>query len=123
RERFGPLRGRVFFVACGTGNNGGDGFVAARYLAMAGADVQLKIVGDPARISGDARTHFNLLTRMGVRHTADSPSGAAVKIDALLGTGIKGAPRPDVAAAVEALNGAGGPTIAVDIPSGVDSDT
>lgn len=121
--RFGPVRNRAFWVACGTGNNGGDGFVAARYLALAGADVKLTLTGEPDRISGDARIHFDLLRGTGIQPSSTFPLGSTVKIDALLGTGITGAPREEIAAAIDALNRADGPTISVDIPSGVNADT
>lgn len=122
-ERFGPIFGGAFRVACGTGNNGGDGFVAARLLKLAGADVVVQVAGDPTRIHGDARIHFDLMRNVGIEPAPESPRDWRIKIDALLGTGIEGAPRAEIAALVESLNAAPGPTIAVDIPSGVNSDT
>jgi hydroxyethylthiazole kinase-like uncharacterized protein yjeF len=121
--RFGPVGDRRFWVACGTGNNGGDGFVVARLLKLAGADVHVTVVGDPERIKGDARIHFEAMLGIGVAASADTPRSIDVKIDALLGTGIQGAPREEIASLIDALNASPGATIAVDIPSGVDSDT
>jgi hydroxyethylthiazole kinase-like uncharacterized protein yjeF len=127
-DRYGPAQGRAFCVLCGTGNNGGDGFVAARHLKLAGAQVAVELVGDPERIKGDARVHFEIMTRMGLRPGPPAPNSGgdgrgAVVVDALLGTGIQGAPRGETAEAIRRINAAPGPVIAVDIPSGVDSDT
>lgn len=122
-ERYGPVRGRDFHVACGVGNNGGDGFVIARYLHLAGAWVTVSIAGDTDKIQGDARTNFNVLRQVGVDPWASAPGGAYVKIDALLGTGAKGPPREEIAAAIRRLNADRSPTISVDIPSGVEADT
>lgn len=121
-DRFGPMRGRRFHVLCGTGNNGGDGFVVARYLCLAGAQAHVTVVGDREKIRGDARVHFDLMTRIGIE---PEPLGAAgcIKVDALLGTGIEGAPREEYAEAIRWINSDSQPTISVDIPSGVSSDT
>jgi NAD(P)H-hydrate epimerase len=122
-SRFGPASGRSFWIACGTGNNGGDGFAVARLLKLAGADVFVQVAGDPERIRGDARIHYDVMRRIGLSVSAAPPKASDVKIDALLGTGIQGAPREEIASVIEALNDSPGPTVAVDIPSGVDSDT
>lgn len=122
-ERFSPLNGCTVWIACGTGSNGGDGFVIARHLAVAGASVTVQLIGDENRIKGDARVHYEILRRIGVAPGVDAPRDARIKIDALLGTGVKGAPRDEIAAAIDALNAAHAPTIAVDMPSGVDADT
>jgi hydroxyethylthiazole kinase-like uncharacterized protein yjeF len=122
RARFGPLEARPVAVFAGTGNNGGDGFVAARHFHQAGALVALKIVGDAARISGDAKTHLDSLNASGIK-PGEIPIKPGIKIDALLGTGAKGAPRPEYAEAIREMNALAGPTVAVDIPSGIDADT
>jgi NAD(P)H-hydrate epimerase len=122
-ERFGPIAAKRFYVACGTGNNGGDGFVIARLLRLAGADVAVRLAGSPDRIHGDARIFYDLLLRTGVPVTAAAPDGGQIKIDALLGTGIQGAPREAVSTVIDSLNAVSGPIVSVDIPSGVDSDT
>lgn len=121
-ERFGPVRDRRFHVLAGTGNNGGDGFVAARYLRLAGARVSLAVVGEAERISGDAATHYRLLTPLGLRSEPVAAAGS-IKVDALLGTGATGPPRPEVAHAIRWMNADTQPTISVDIPSGVMADT
>ena len=122
RERFGPVRDQLISVYCGTGSNGGDGFVVSRYLSLAGARVRVQICGDEPRITGDAKTHFQLMTEIGVRPGLGDP-GPGLKVDALLGTGSSGAPRGEYAYTIRRLNADSYPTIAVDIPSGVDATT
>src|SRR5437764_13395881 len=90
--RYSPLAGRRFVVWCGTGNNGGDGFVAARYLHLAGAQVSVHLAGGADKIAGDARTHFETMRRIGLI-PPDGKPGPGIAGDALLGTGISGAPR------------------------------
>jgi ADP-dependent NAD(P)H-hydrate dehydratase / NAD(P)H-hydrate epimerase len=92
--------GRVV-VACGTGNNGGDGRVAARLLRAQGRDV-------------DVVEHPFDLARL---------DGAAVVVDALLGTGFEGTPRPPLDDVIRAINACGAPVVACDMPSGVDGST
>lgn len=121
-ERFQPLRDRRFLILCGTGNNGGDGFVTARYLRLHGAQVLVSLVGDPDKIRADARVHFDLMRNLGIE-PQPPVFGNAVKVDALLGTGIQGPPREEFAQIIRAMNADRQPTVAVDIPSGVDSDT
>ena len=125
-----PIRGKKLVVVCGKGNNGGDGFVVARRLKARGAAVRVFLVGRRAEVRGDAA---DALGRWRGRvEEVEEPSGLAralggadVIVDALLGTGVSGAARGPVAAAIEAINraGAGGvPVVALDLPSGLDSD-
>jgi ADP-dependent NAD(P)H-hydrate dehydratase / NAD(P)H-hydrate epimerase len=110
-------------VVCGTGNNGGDGFVAARLLHEAGRDVRVLLAGDPSRVSGDAAEDLRRLT-IGVEAWAPQAlEGAGVIVDALLGTGFSGAVRGVVGEAVAALAASDVPVIAADVPSGVDAST
>ncbi|MGC8666510.1 MAG: NAD(P)H-hydrate dehydratase [Chthonomonadales bacterium] len=122
RNRWGPLRGRSVAVFCGTGNNGGDGFVTARYLRLARANVHVYLAGEADRIRGDAAIHFALLRALGVSLASELPS-AEIVVDALLGTGARGAPRGIVAAAIEHINQTAKHVVAIDVPSGVDADT
>jgi ADP-dependent NAD(P)H-hydrate dehydratase / NAD(P)H-hydrate epimerase len=135
QREYGPLRGKRVAIFCGSGNNGGDGFVIARYLHLAGASPFVVLVGRPEALKDDARVHFDLLSRLDIRvHdvSGDDWSGVhlnrSLVVDALLGTGIKDAPRGAYEAAIEIINHgkeSHGPisVIAVDIPSGVDADT
>jgi len=112
-------------VLCGRGNNGGDGFVAARRLANRGVRVACSLAGDRSGVGGDARTNLDLLEKLGVavRPWAGAPLRADLLIDALLGTGFHGAPRAPIADAIAAINASGAPVLSVDLPSGLDADT
>ena len=113
-------------VVCGTGNNGGDGFVIARLALDAGWPVEVWLVGDEERIAGDARLAFAAARSAGVAIRAFDPGRCferGVIVDALLGTGLGGAVRALHAEAIGAINSSGLPVIAVDIPSGLCSDT
>jgi NAD(P)H-hydrate epimerase len=119
-------------VVAGKGNNGGDGLVAARYLARAGVRVGVHLlVEEPAsRLRDPALTNFHRLHDAGVTWSPFSEGNlrrdlarADVAIDAIFGTGFRGRPEGDHAAAIEALNAGAAPVVAVDIPSGVEGDT
>ena len=115
--------GRVAIVV-GKGNNGGDGLVAARLLRGAGRVVDVLAVWPPETLQGDAAEQLRRLP-------GDPPAafdaarleGAAVLVDALLGTGTTGAPRDPAGAVIEAMNGAAAGVVAADVPSGVDAST
>lgn len=123
-------------VLAGPGDNGGDGFVAARVLAQRGARVAVAVVAAEARIAGSARAMLDRLreTRVHVAFPADAAALATLAasldrwdfvIDALLGTGAEGAPRGLVAAACGVANDArrrGAHVVAVDLPTGVGAD-
>jgi ADP-dependent NAD(P)H-hydrate dehydratase / NAD(P)H-hydrate epimerase len=109
-------------VVCGKGNNAGDGFVAARLLRDAGRDVRvLLVLGDALR--GDARANLERLDGAHERYGAGALDGAAVIVDAIFGTGFSGEPREPVLGAIEAVNAAGVPVVAADVPSGVDASS
>lgn len=109
-------------VLCGPGNNGGDGFVAARRLRDAGRDVVVHLLGDPSRVRGDARLAFDRWG--GPTHPADLPLPAAAGIvDALFGAGLDRPVAGLAAKIVAAVNASGRPVVAVDVPSGMSGDT
>jgi NAD(P)H-hydrate epimerase len=111
-------------VVCGGGNNGGDGYVVARLLRAQGREVRVLTTVDPDRLKGDARVNLERLPGDPPQpFAAAALDGAAVIVDAVLGTGFSGAPRDDVAAAIAAMNAAGAPVVAADVPSGVDAST
>ena len=113
-------------VVCGAGNNGGDGFVVARLAREAGFAVRALMVGDPGRLGRDASAMLGAMRAAGVDaepFAAPALDGVSVVVDALFGTGLT-RPVADAAAdAIEAMNAAGAPVLAVDVPSGVDADT
>ncbi len=115
--------GKVVVVA-GTGNNGGDGFVAARHLREAGFPVEVAVIGRPEYIKGDAAVAARLWGQWDVP-SGDAPdlTGAAVVIDALFGAGLDRPVTGAALAAIEAMNRARCPVIAVDLPSGINGTT
>jgi len=119
--------GRRAVVACGKGNNGGDGFVTARHLARAGVRVTV-FADEPAGVAGEMRDRLVRETDVRVRPLepeaiARALTRADLAVDAIAGTGLRGAPDGSWAAAIDALNASGVPIVAVDIPSGVDGGT
>ena len=115
-------------VVCGGGNNGGDGYRLAALAHKRGLPVAVYTVGDPARLRGDAASAREEALAEGVSvapwRTGCLPEApGAVIVDALLGTGLGGAVRPDAAAVIDAINASGQPVLAVDIPSGLCADT
>jgi hydroxyethylthiazole kinase-like uncharacterized protein yjeF len=116
--------GRIV-VVCGRGNNGGDGLAAARLLRGAGREVDvLGVWDDPSKLSPDAAAQLARLPGPEpVPYDVARLAGAGGIVDALLGTGSTGAPRPPLAGVIEDLNTARAKVIAADIPSGVDAST
>ena len=124
-------------IACGKGNNGGDGLVIARHLELAGHAVRLALACRPEEIRGDAAVNLAIAQRSGlaIECLADADqaaweralAGADWIVDALLGTGASGAPQGAVATAIAAIAAARGRgvarVLAVDLPSGLDCDT
>lgn len=135
-------RSNEALVICGRGNNGGDGFVTARMLHVAGFDISCWLIGSSEELRGDAAHEFQAAVQAGLRvaqttneDLSDLRSsirgraggkGPKVVVDALLGTGTRGAVEGQLARAVELLNelsSAGARVISVDIPSGMEADT
>jgi len=107
-------------VVCGKGNNGGDGYVAARLLRDAGRDVRVLAVAAVEELRGDARSSADRVEAIEPFDGARL-DGCAVAVDALLGTGFSGTPHGAIGDAIEALNATGLPVVAADVPSGVDA--
>jgi hydroxyethylthiazole kinase-like uncharacterized protein yjeF len=124
-------RARSIAVLAGVGNNGGDGFVAARHLAGR-CQVIVFMAGKEEKLKGDALVHYRALQAFPVelRHIEEDRLGealAAMKgsdllIDALFGTGLSGTLAPFFARLIEGAQALGVPILAVDIPSGLDAD-
>ena len=119
--------GRIV-VLCGPGNNAGDGWVAARELHAWGRDVRVFSLVAPTSLSGIAADAASAAVTAGVSWSETTPSSedlasASVVVDALLGVGARGALRGPLGAWVDAANASGAYMLAVDVPTGVDSDT
>ena len=110
------------WIWCGTGSNGGDGFVVARKLREVGRNVLVRIVGDEAKIAGDARENLERARKAGVS-VGDGVLEPDVVVDALFGTGFKGKPRAEVVDSIHYINDYSRRVVAVDVPSGVDAST
>lgn len=125
-QMVGGRYGRRVTIVCGKGNNGGDGFVAARVLRGEGLSVRCLFVGDSDEARGAARHHLDGARRVGVDvRVFEGPvfEGPDVVIDALFGTGFRGRAEGEANRAIAAINAAGCPVLALDIPSGVDGST
>lgn len=109
-------------VVAGSGNNGGDGSVAARLLRERGRDVRLLLAADPARLKGDAATAFARWNGPVLGPKDDLPD-AAIVIDALFGAGLDRPVTGAHATLIEAMNTHSAPVLAVDVPSGLDGAT
>lgn len=115
-------------VFCGKGNNGGDGFVAARQLHERGKNVRVIVLADSTELRGDAATMYRKLPVEAVAvHSGEELSRAAASqadlfVDAILGTGFKPPVKGVYAEAIQLLNRCDAPVVAVDIPSGADAD-
>ena len=126
-------RGPVAIV-CGKGNNAGDGFAMARHLEIRGVPVKVLLTGDPQKLQGDAAANYRILEKSRLPVVQLDPLDEAVLasevkdcewiVDALLGTGTTGAPRPPLDQIISHLNWLTLPKkLAIDIPSGLDCDT
>lgn len=132
-EMLDQFHGQTVAVVCGSGNNGGDGYVLARHLDLRGFEVETFLVVPPDKITGDALVNLNAIKSLGhdicsvnpdeLSRLGQSLSQFDLVVDAVGGTGIRGALRGDIATAVEQINAAGRPVLAVDIPTGLDCDT
>jgi NAD(P)H-hydrate epimerase len=130
-RNYGPLAGKRIAVVCGKGNNGGDGLAIARILqAVHGAHPHVYLAADPDALATDPAANLEASRAAGVPVSiateADFEAGLGacdLVADAILGTGARGAPSCLAAAAIDAVNRAGAPVVAVDIPSGIDPDT
>lgn len=130
----GELCSKRILIFAGKGNNGGDGFVIARHLVNAGADVKVYLICRPEDLQGDALVNYNILQRMQVKtylllsakdlQRADiALSYADLAVDAIFGTGFRGTVSGMAADLIDLLNKSKTPVLSVDIPSGLEADT
>ncbi|MBT9503857.1 MAG: NAD(P)H-hydrate dehydratase [Burkholderiaceae bacterium] len=117
---------QTIWIACGPGNNGGDGLVAARWLHGLGKQVRLSLIGDAARLPSDAAEALQQAQAAGVPISNDLPAANQdfdLAIDALLGLGVSRAVEGALGQAIAALNALPCPVLALDLPSGLSGDT
>lgn len=115
-------RARRLVVVCGIGNNAGDGYVLARAAREDGLEVRVLQLGDPARLSGDARRAADADAAAGgapVPFAAAVLDAADVVVDAIFGTGLDRPVQGDWAKAIDAVNASERPVLALDVPSGL----
>lgn len=136
-RREGSLKGKRIGIFCGTGNNGGDGFVIARHVKLAKAHPEVFVIGSSELKKGETRTNFQILERMGISSTRIRSTKAIQKVkeqakgwdlivDAIFGTGLSRPLKPLHAACVDFINEQkkkGVRVYSVDIPSGLHADT
>lgn len=131
---------RTVAILCGKGNNAGDGFVVARHLAIRGATATVILLNDPAELRGDAAINYRIVERLELPHRdlsgLPSDDGTAIAaalteavgqsswlVDAMLGTGATGEPRPPFDAAVAWANSQSARRLALDVPTGLNADS
>jgi hydroxyethylthiazole kinase-like uncharacterized protein yjeF len=134
-KEFGPSEGKRILIFCGKGNNGGDGFVAARHLLSAGAKVTVVLLSPARTLHGDAKSSYNNLTQLkpvqvgqlsikkSIHSFLKTPLTQDLIIDAIFGTGFSGEVREPFLTAIRWINKHRMPVLSVDIPSGVDGTT
>ncbi len=136
KEKLAGIAKPKVCIFCGTGNNGGDGYVIARHLLNSDFTVTVVICGDRDKISGDAKMNLDILRRMNQPieqlnlKDADIPglvgnlaADTDLLVDAIFGTGLKGQLQDEFKGLLESINALNRPVLAVDIPSGLDCDT
>ncbi|MEA1965342.1 MAG: NAD(P)H-hydrate dehydratase [Candidatus Aerophobetes bacterium] len=134
KEEYSPLEEKSVCIFSGSGNNGGDGIVVARHLFAGGIKVRLFLLGRKEKIKGETAINLKIAFNLGVQiKEVTSSEGmkslkeelklADIVVDALLGTGAKGAPRGIMKEIVSLINRFSRNIVAVDIPTGVDADT
>ena len=133
-EHFPWVEDSRVVVLAGRGNNGGDGFVVARYLASRGAEVLVILLGRKSDVKGDAGVNLAILDRLGIEvieapnqdalvHEQEEVLNADLIVDAIFGTGLDRKVEGLAARAIEAMIEFPGPVVSVDIPSGLNADT
>jgi NAD(P)H-hydrate epimerase len=136
KEKFKAITEPKVCIFCGTGNNGGDGYVIARHLLNSGFKVIVVLCGDRMKVKGDAKINLDILEKLGrpieQLNPKDDGVPARVKafaadadmiVDGLFGTGLSGPLRDNYIQLIESINACDCPILAIDIPSGLDCDS
>ena len=132
RQHFPECRNIAIVV--GKGNNGGDGLVVARQLALAGQPVEIFLVSPPETFAGDALTNLQIAQNLGLpitpifsenelKRLKTQVASCDLIVDSIFGTGLRGGVRGFIAGVIECINEAGRPVVAIDLPSGLAADT
>jgi len=120
----GSVKDRRIMILCGAGNNGGGGMVAARHLHNWGARVQVQLATEPERLKDVPAHQWRTVRVLGLDAKATSDLAQTdLIVDALIGYGLTGVPRPEMAGWIERANAARRPILALDTPSGLDVTT
>jgi len=120
----GEVKGKRITVLCGGGNNGGGGMAAARHLVNWGADVQVALALPVEKLKDAPAHQLHTLQAMRVHISDNFPDGNFdLLIDALIGYGLRGAPRGNISRWIQKSNRNATPILSLDIPSGLDADT
>jgi hydroxyethylthiazole kinase-like uncharacterized protein yjeF len=133
-DHFAPAPGSRVVILCGSGNNGGDGYVMARYLHEAGLKVTVVVLAEPGKITGDALLNLNIIQRMGLdvllapgpeewKKSSSLLLTCDLIVDGILGTGLNAPVRGFYQQVIEAVNSSEKPVLSVDIPSGLNADS
>ncbi len=129
KNTLGTVHRKKIDIFCGKGNNGGDGHVVARHLANRGAHVRVFLIGRKEEVRGDAAINLHIIDDMNIPITEVTDESqievdetADLFVDALLGTGLSGEVKGLMARIIEKINRAPVPVVAVDAPSGLNSD-
>ncbi len=132
-DHFCPKAGSRVMIICGRGNNGGDGYVVARYLHEAGLRPIVMVLSQKERISGDALVNLNIIHAMNldIRYLPDEVqwdtqksevAHATLIVDAILGTGLNSPVKGYYARVIQDITSSGKPVMSIDIPSGLNAD-
>ncbi|MCI0553459.1 MAG: NAD(P)H-hydrate epimerase [Anaerolineae bacterium] len=119
----GRVADRQIKVLCGAGNNGGGGMVAARHLHNMGAQVSAVLVHDPDSLKDVLAHQWSILKAIHLDQVNSDLESSALILDALLGYGSQGDPRPPIKTWIERANASGIPILSLDSPSGLDTTT
>jgi NAD(P)H-hydrate epimerase len=133
-QKFKNMKNKKIVVICGTGNNGGDGFVASRHLAGYGAKITVILLGFPSDLrSEEARLNWGIIEKMDsieiifgkelTDEVKNRIASASIILDSIFGTGIKGEIREPYLSTITAINNSKAYILAVDVPSGFDPNT
>lgn len=133
-DHFNPSCDASVVILCGKGNNGGDGYVIARYLHEYGMKVAVAVIGEKSAISGDALVNLKIIEKLGsetyeirnedeLQAFQDKIVKCSYIVDGLLGTGLNSPVRGLFKKVIENINLSGKPVMSIDIPSGLNADT